>query len=589
MADPSKENARNFSHPLADSPSSATQLHPSSGSISARLNALDAERSVLKATARRARNLRNAQSVTFRLPAEILASVFDALWDVWPPSRYFKLGSDILHYDLGWMKATHVCQLWRHVAVGTRNLWAAHRNVLDMPTQFLPVVLLRAGNLPLDICIDLEERNKQPPEELWRDDSDVHRRAEVWLCQSLCLRTGQLSINGITRSLMRLLEKNATLLKRLRGLHLQPPTDVTDLVLPDNLARLPLLTELALNDIPVSWRYIRDLTYIEYTFDESFESDQNFDIHFQTLLDRLPSLHTLILGDITPKDLPPEHQEITAPPSLRLFKIFLYIWDDYPEKDKSMQALRFLATFHLPPSCSRFATIMGNIDTTTAQATPYVARCIESFFSFGLTANREAALSPDSFTVVESEPPIRPLIIGSHPAWSSELSGWGIEEPLRLPPGTERSHLSIDGLRLWDYTSCFSSQDLRAVTFTSDFCHMMGQKDRWAKLGAGIPQVRRVGIFFDDCEPFLRSFTESDGDGGFTTWPLLEVIVLHDSECCAPESEMIPQLNALTNAVRLRKDAGAPLKELFISEDFEEWGIWAALKAEVKVTVLRDE
>ena len=57
---------------------------------------------------------------------------------------------------LGWIRVTHVCSLWRQIALGDLSLWARISG-LALNTMLASEMLARAKNAPLVIDIDLEE------------------------------------------------------------------------------------------------------------------------------------------------------------------------------------------------------------------------------------------------------------------------------------------------------------------------------------------------------------------------------------------------------------------------------------------------
>jgi hypothetical protein len=90
---------------------------------------------------------RNALAPVSLLPPEILARVFHFLvLEEEPPCSRGQ--------DLGWIRATHVCRLWRQVALGDSSLWA---RISGFPsnTELISEMLARARNAPLDVDIDL--------------------------------------------------------------------------------------------------------------------------------------------------------------------------------------------------------------------------------------------------------------------------------------------------------------------------------------------------------------------------------------------------------------------------------------------------
>ena len=90
---------------------------------------------------------RNAQAPISVLPPEILAQVFHFL--------VFEDPACSRRQNLGWIRATHVCQFWRQVALDDSSLWATISGI-SANTELISVMLTRARNAPLiiDICLD---------------------------------------------------------------------------------------------------------------------------------------------------------------------------------------------------------------------------------------------------------------------------------------------------------------------------------------------------------------------------------------------------------------------------------------------------
>jgi hypothetical protein len=110
--------------------------------ISAADKEVDAARKLLRSLLIR----RNTLAPIAVLPPEVLARVFHFLARDEPPC----LGRQCL----GWIRATHVCQLWRQVALGDSSLWARISGVVTNK-ELVSEMLVRARNAPLDIDIDL--------------------------------------------------------------------------------------------------------------------------------------------------------------------------------------------------------------------------------------------------------------------------------------------------------------------------------------------------------------------------------------------------------------------------------------------------
>ena len=112
-----------------------------------RLAAISAVNKEIDSAARLLRSLSNTFTPISLLPPEVLSGIFHFLSLEEPPCSG--------QQNLGWIRATHVCRLWRQVALGCSSLWA---RISGMPTnvELVSEILARARNLPLDIDIDLD-------------------------------------------------------------------------------------------------------------------------------------------------------------------------------------------------------------------------------------------------------------------------------------------------------------------------------------------------------------------------------------------------------------------------------------------------
>lgn len=111
---------------------------------SARVAAISVFVKEIDVTWKQLRSLRNALAPISFLPPEVLAQVFHFLWLEDPP-RFEE------HYS-GCIRATHVCRLWRRVALGDSLLWTRIADTLNN-TGWVSEMLTRARNAPLNIDI----------------------------------------------------------------------------------------------------------------------------------------------------------------------------------------------------------------------------------------------------------------------------------------------------------------------------------------------------------------------------------------------------------------------------------------------------
>src|SRR6266566_1844152 len=87
-----------------------------------------------------------------RLLPEILAVIFAFHAEANPtnPDRdgvVIPEGMTLAQFKLGWVTVTHVCSLWRHVALDHCTLWTPHR--FNLGLEWATEMLRRAGGAPL--------------------------------------------------------------------------------------------------------------------------------------------------------------------------------------------------------------------------------------------------------------------------------------------------------------------------------------------------------------------------------------------------------------------------------------------------------
>ncbi|KAI9513163.1 hypothetical protein F5148DRAFT_277455 [Russula earlei] len=95
----------------------------------------------------------NAQQSTpaLRLLPEILAIIFSFHAEANPPEEngIVPRGMTIAQFRLGWITVTHVCPIWRQVALDHRTLWTYHR--FNLGLEWTAELLRRAGDAPLNL------------------------------------------------------------------------------------------------------------------------------------------------------------------------------------------------------------------------------------------------------------------------------------------------------------------------------------------------------------------------------------------------------------------------------------------------------
>ncbi|VDB86981.1 unnamed protein product [Peniophora sp. CBMAI 1063] len=570
-----KDQARAFWGPLVDTRFSGI---PARNTTTAGSWA-DAELEVLDEIVIRARKLRNRRVGTGRLPSDVLASIFLLVRDGWPPSRLFKNGQ--VRFCSGWMSLTHVSSQWRDVSLGAPSLWAKHSDVLDTPLEYLPLVLSRSKRHPLEIVVDIEESSMQADIELGRGrtqeyDEGLFNLAQGWLCQSVALRARDLSIGGCNFAVLETLASIAPHLSNLRQLCISS-WENTPLELPAPLANLSHLEILATTAMYTEWTspiFSDHLTKLDLTFSDEWLRERERLISFEelhALMGRMQSLQHLDLTDLIP--IGPS-QEIRLPSSTQ---IFTYKTEAYYSSDRFAQSLRLLANIKCSATCTRFMRLClyGGVNTLSDMERALVEHCLRTTTTFQSCTTREIYLYSKGVSALAVEGDIIMWSPVSLPQPFTHAMHYGSYH------GPHLSHLDINGLNMRGFLDAMNIEETRVATLPR---RLFLEHPAFVQLSLRTPALQRLGFSLSNSSVLLHSMMDTL-DGRFTVFPLLEIIVLHGiDETNANDADFIPELTALVGLVHLRKDEGAPLREIVISKTAGAWGIWGSLREEITIT-----
>ena len=251
---------------------------------------------------------RNALAPISLLPPEILTRIFHFLvLDEPPRSR---------NPNLGWIKATHVCRLWRQVALADSSLWA---RISGSPTiTLISVMLARARDAHLDINLDLCG-NPSPDillmftlylsrtrELRLHNLSEVHSDSVRGICSQEAPALEHLELDASATSLVALQEIGGTTLFKGRAPKLQTII-LSQFLIPWSLIPRGQLTQLTVglsNEAPIA----------------SVPSRRNLN-QLIDLLVNSPGLEVLVLESCLPSQLSqsPYGQTIHLPRLSRLY------------------------------------------------------------------------------------------------------------------------------------------------------------------------------------------------------------------------------------------------------------------------------
>ncbi|VDB86974.1 unnamed protein product [Peniophora sp. CBMAI 1063] len=552
MAADWRENARQYWRPLVDARFSGP-------SDPARLDMMDGELDVLLREMRvRALRLRNNSTRACSLPTEILTNIFSDLRDMWAPERLDSFLS-------GWMVVTHVCSKWREVAVGAPGLWAKHSEFLGTSLRYLPTILARSKNHPLDLTALWPE----PPE---RND------LVGWLSPPICSRVKHLHLEGFADDdCEQLLPEISPYLSKLQTLYLETdcPYD-RDVELPHELCNIVAITDLTLKGFSLPWTSpIFSTSITTLTIHMSGNPiTQPTSACFEDFCSSMPLLQSLRLDNVVPLD----HSDdiIYMPRTLRYFNLRTYT------SSNVLRSLSILPQLRFPDPCMRSASIHDDehrVDEHLLDTCEPLKRCLERFHLFGNEAEdgpMELYYNYGQILAMQREQTSRFLD-------SALLQTWTLPHDSVGSATGAHTLLRVDCTSFDDGISSLRLNDLRAITIAPDSrTDLASLMPRFASHAS---RVHRVGLWLSRSAAVLHALMKVER-GKFAIFPCLKILVLRGIQYVeyANEATLFAQLTALVALVELRRSAGSPLMEIFVSRSTESWGVWDALRRDVTIS-----
>ena len=228
---------------------------------------------------------------------------------------------------------------------------------------------------------------------------------------------------------------------------------------------------------------------------------------------------------------------------------------------------------------------MDDIDEESLIVTyePLVRRCLQAFGVFSDDENHgplELYYSPFQITAKQEEDTVRRICT------LSGLTDLMVDNP-HLEPKDCSSILRVSRVPLDRSITSHCLDDLRAITIFPDMWTNL--KALLTGLATNATRVRRIEMWLSRSIDILHALIGVTL-GNLRLFPHLETIVLHGSHedfpGDPPESALFAELTTLAALVELRQGEGSPLKEIFASQTIKSWGVWDALRGNVKVTFL---
>ncbi|KZV68576.1 hypothetical protein PENSPDRAFT_653075 [Peniophora sp. CONT] len=543
------------------------------------LQTMDSELDSLMQAVFQARRMRNLKAGPCALPTEIIVGIFECLQLEWRPQRGVEYGSGNVVFYIGWISVSHVCSLWREVALGTPSLWSrATLNILDISHKFIPDILLRSQSALLDIQLDFED-----------DGGSTDTSLNAWLSPSILRRTRRL---GLSTSMD---------LIALAAGHMPPSQDMGQLrelsvtvwgvddnpELPAPFHEFTGLTSLTLVDCRVPWRsslFSSQITSLHLSQRNSEPRPSYSDVNALTALH---SLETLYLEDIVPLssqaggNLP----EITFPKSLRKLTI------SATYEEIAMDTLRFITHINTPFRCSRDHRIpllrTGHLLPDMALVDDILGRLLPGLFFAQYDDVEERYLELTSSCARVIGYPVASSKSASPRSRLSQSTSGIIDNRLETPAFTEGS--PPISFRLSNYLSLFAFERLHTINLDIFTIHNIARSGSWSCL-LRANAVRRIGVIetymmhahlLQLLDALGTRHVRVPGDETVVLFPQLEVLALPLSEYEMEHGDLVGILVTLVHA---RREQGAPLRELVIPRGAMDWSVWSTLGTLLKVS-----
>ncbi|KZV68579.1 hypothetical protein PENSPDRAFT_754023 [Peniophora sp. CONT] len=545
------------------------------------LQTMDSELDSLMQAVFQARRMRNKKAGPCTLPAEILAYIFECLQPYWPPLREHFDSEDAGFYS-GWMSVTHVCSLWREVALSTPSLWSKPTlDILNLPHQYIPDILFRSQLTLLELKLD------------WEGDFDFITKdggLNAWLSPSICRRARRLDIAAdmdIVALVAARLPPSQDM-AQLRELSvIVHGQDTLDLPVP--FYNLSGLTSLSLHGCRAPWLsavFSSHLTALSLAYNRSEDRPSYSDI--STLMALLHSLGTLHWEDIVPisESAGGNVPAITFPKSLRQLTIHVTY------EDLALDALNFISHIITPSRCSR----NYNIPSLSEQSTSDMALIDNALgrllpdFSFAQCDDIEERyldLTISRVRVIGC--PIASLQSASPCAQLAQPKSTFVTNGLDIPAFS----WGAPPLSLNDYLSLLALEHLHSISLDVQTIRDLAKDNSWPCLlrSSG---VHRIGVerpYMNSMYALLvklldalgTSYIRDPGDEPHILFPQLEVLALPLFEDEVEHRDLVVSLISLVHA---RREQRVPLRELVVPLSAASWSVWNTLRSTVRVSFI---
>ncbi|KZV63392.1 hypothetical protein PENSPDRAFT_757982 [Peniophora sp. CONT] len=572
-----------------------------------RVELADLELETMEEMAVFASQQRNSITGACRLPKEALTSIFSFAQAGWSPGQVHNhsVYPTESHWSLGWMDVTHVCSVWRKTALETPSLWC-HLSCMDLHPLSIPTLLTRSRGLPLSIFVG----GRSLPIDC--EDLEVNATSS-WLSKAVLRRTRQLVFEGVPDSYQKLwLESLHHPMPLIETFSVKHPRRLDEQDITATISSglfsgsAPALRNVTLHSAILSWDSVwfsHNLVSLNLYSDDYPDLGRGPLPHpgapsqqFYETLSSMMCLESLSLHNIYP-----------ALPEL-----------DNPQADWRVTLPAGFSTLDLHASC-RYAELC--IDFFNRLSVPFSARVllqvhtekpvafVEQFATpierlFGLLDSDNVSSLIFSKFIIQSQSPAQDtlsllrrrfsdsMMSSMNWAWCSVYAGakclWTIPDDSDLEAS------------LLPHIPLLPLNALQTITIASNAAQALSSPESWINNFSSAHSVHSLSIDYYDTLVLFDALTTTDAvvsnapaePAVFSLFPCLTTIILHvDPEEERSEDTLVELCTALdvslVDLLQIRKEKGAPLQTILVSDGLSQWDVWSRAEDMTSVEFFR--
>ncbi|KZV65381.1 hypothetical protein PENSPDRAFT_756569 [Peniophora sp. CONT] len=539
------------------------------------LQTWDLELEAIQKAVSQARKLRNEKAWPRSLPWELWLKIFGELQLSWqPPKVAERTGS----FRFGWMTITHVCSMWREIALNAPALWAdlSSLNILTLPQRSISDILARSHPAPLVLYAS------------WDQDEVSSRDLDELFSPSICQRIQSLSLSGPPSALERAISFLSLTTHHLLQLCVRSTLGIYTLHTISSAAEQSQLIKLSLTDCDIPRELLpsfQGLVRLSISV-----TDKQFRPAFTTLRHALslPTLKELELTNVVPVNdtSQPPFPIIVLSETLRKLKFTLL------HSSAANECSAFISCLHYPPQCSR-GIVLDAFNGITLIEDVFANDASRILFPVPSGSRKDARATVKHLHV-------REMVNGGLIA---TVCAEFYEHPLRFMPQIDIREESPEGRVVNKIEIILGGREqpligiavhlnlstlrMRGIAFYSASVDIVGGASLPRQLH-GVVDLRRLDLHVgpDICcellEILSKSYESEDFQGTRVIFPNLEVIVWQFHRETMEDTSLAV---AIVQFLKRRSEQGAPLHQVALPVHVSQWAVWNTIRTTLDITV----